>query len=219
MIFGPLGQPLSPSLDTMTPEQFVHTMTFREQGFTSDKMPQYRDHTEASQDVGEAVTTEASALSSEQSSDKLLTFNPRALSQPNLEMFWENKHFADCKIVCKGESFNVCVILCIFHICIFNLQLLISDSGGEEVLTHRLVLAAYNDYFYQLLSSTASQDQNMDVILMPDYNREDVSNMVQQLYNFKVELYCVGSEKNNSSFNRSRTVHFYWTKVYINTKL
>ena len=55
-------------------------------------------------------------------------------------------------------------------------------------MTHRLVLAAYNDYFYQLLSSTASQDQNMDVILMPDYNREDVSNMVQQLYNFKVEL-------------------------------
>ena len=91
------------------------------------------------------------------------------------------------------------VILCIFHICIFNVQLLISDSGGEEVLTHRLVLAAYNDYFYQLLTSSASLDQNMDVILMPDYNREDVVNMVKQLYNFKVKLCCVGSENCNSS--------------------
>ena len=116
-MFGPLGQPLPPSLDTMTPEQFVHTMTFREQGFSSDKMPQYRDHTEAmaSQDAGEAVTTEASALSPEPSSDKLLTFNPRALSQPNLEMFWENKHFADCKIVCKGESFNECDFMYLSH--------------------------------------------------------------------------------------------------------
>ena len=95
----------------------MHTMTFREQGFTSDKMPQYRDHTEAmaSQDAGEAVTTEASALSPEPSSDKLLTFNPRTLSQPNLEMFWENKHFADCKIVCKGESFNECDFMYLSH--------------------------------------------------------------------------------------------------------
>ena len=62
----------------------------------------------------------------------------------------------------------------------------ISDSGGEEVLTHRLVLAAHNEYFYQLLTSTGSVDQDMEVILMPDYSREDVVNMVEQLYTFKV---------------------------------
>ena len=101
--FGPTGHPLAPNLDTMTPEQFVHTMSFREQGYTSDKMPQYRDHTEASQDGGEAASTEASSLSPEQSHDKLLTFNSCTLPQPNMEMFWENKHFADCKIVCEGK--------------------------------------------------------------------------------------------------------------------
>ena len=106
-MFGALGRPLPPSLDTMTPEQFVHTMTFREQGFTSDKMPQYRDHTEASQDV----TSEVSSLSPDQSSEKLLTFTPYALSQPNMEMFWENKHFADCKIVCEGEYVYFILIL------------------------------------------------------------------------------------------------------------
>ena len=62
----------------------------------------------------------------------------------------------------------------------------ISDSGGEEVLTHRLVLAAHNEYLYQLLTSTASVDQDMEVILMPDHSREDVVNMVEQLYTFKV---------------------------------
>ena len=101
--FGQMGQPLAPDLDTMTPEQIVHTMSFREQGYTSDKMPQYRDHMEAGQDGGEATSTEASNLSQEQSPDKLLTFNSCTLPQPNMEMFWENKHFADCKIVCEGE--------------------------------------------------------------------------------------------------------------------
>ena len=106
-----MGHPLAPNLDTMTPEQFVHTMSFREQGYTSDKMPQYRDHTEASQDGGEAASTEASNLSPEQSYDKLLTFNSCTLSQPNMEMFWENKHFADCKIVCEGEYVYFILIL------------------------------------------------------------------------------------------------------------
>jgi len=168
-----LGQPLAPDLDTMTPEQIVHTMSFREQGYTSDKMPQYRDHTEAGQDGGEATSTEASNLSQEQSPDKLLTFNSCTLPQPNMEMFWENKHFADCKIVCEG---------------------------GEEVLTHRLVLAAHNEHFYQLLSSTSSVDQDMEVILMPDHSREDVDNMVKQLYNFKVK---------NSAFLSDENLHEY----------
>ena len=54
------------------------------------------------------------------------------------------------------------------------------------MLTHRLVLAAHNAFFYQLLTSTASVDQDMAVIMMPDYSREDVVKMVGKLYNFKV---------------------------------
>ena len=61
VVFGPLGHPLAPSLESMTPEQYVHTMAFREQGFSSDRMPQYRDHTEANQDTGEAVEVEDGA--------------------------------------------------------------------------------------------------------------------------------------------------------------
>merc|ERR1719318_1500928 len=50
VVFGPLGQPWVPNLETMTPEQYVHTLAFRDQGFSSDRMPQYKDHAEASQD-------------------------------------------------------------------------------------------------------------------------------------------------------------------------
>ena len=75
-----------------------------------------------------------------------------------------------------------------------------STSGGEEVLTHRLVLAAHNEYFYQLLTSTSSVDQDMEVILMPDHSREDVVNMVKQLYNFKVK---------NSAFLSDENLHEY----------
>ena len=57
-----------------------------------------------------------------------------------------------------------------------------------EVLTHRLVLAAHNEFFYNLL--TASVDEDMTVILMPDYAKEDVVYMVEQLYNFKVSLHA-----------------------------
>ena len=53
-------------------------------------------------------------------------------------------------------------------------------------MTHRLILAAYNEYFYQLLVNTAEADQETAVILMPDHSCQDVVNMVQQLYNFKV---------------------------------
>ena len=53
-------------------------------------------------------------------------------------------------------------------------------------MTHRLVLAAHNEFFYHLLTSTASVDEDMTVILMPDYAKEDVVYMVEQLYNFKV---------------------------------
>jgi len=51
VVFGPMGQPWVPNLETMTPEQYVHTLAFRDQGFSSDRMPQYRDHAEASQDL------------------------------------------------------------------------------------------------------------------------------------------------------------------------
>ena len=49
-MFGPLGQPWVPNLDTMTPEQYVHTLAFRDQGYSSDRMPQYKDHAEATVD-------------------------------------------------------------------------------------------------------------------------------------------------------------------------
>ena len=53
-------------------------------------------------------------------------------------------------------------------------------------MTHRLILAAHNEYFYQLLVNTAAADLDTAVILMPDHSSQDVVNMVQQLYNFKV---------------------------------
>ena len=68
------------------------------------------------------------------------------------------------------------------------------------MLTHRLVLAAHNEHFYQLLSSTSSVDQDMEVILMPDHSWEDVDNMVKQLYNFKVK---------NSAFLSDENLHEY----------
>ena len=67
-------------------------------------------------------------------------------------------------------------------------------------MTHRLVLAAHNEFFYQLLTSTSSVDQNMEVILMPDHSRDDVVNMVKQLYNFKVK---------NSAFLSDENLHEY----------
>ena len=167
VVFGPLGHPLAPSLESMTPEQYVHTMAFREQGFSSDRMPQYRDHTEANQDTGEAVEAEDGAsLSSTLTTDSdtaggvARTELLATPSQPDIADFWESKHFADCKIIC---------------------------AGGEEVLTHRLILAAHNEYFYQLLVAAASADTDTAVIMMPDHSRRDVVAMVQQLYNLKVK--------------------------------
>jgi len=164
--FGPLGKPLPPSLDTMTPEQYVHTMAFRDQGFAMDRMPQYKDHTEAGQDASEednTVTDESTSNSvngmetnSAMIPPSLRNFSP---AQPNMEDFWENKNFADCKIICKG---------------------------GEEILTHRLILAAHNEYFYQLLVSTEPSEMELAVIMMPDHSSQDIANMLQQLYNFKV---------------------------------
>ena len=157
----------------MTPEQYVHTMAFRDQGFTGDRMPQYKDHTEAGQDVSEEeppVTDESNSNSnSVNGMDSNLAMIPSSLrtfspSQPNMEDFWENKHFADCKIICKG---------------------------GEEILTHRLILAAHNEYFYQLLVNTEPTDMELAVIMMPDHSCQDIANMLQQLYNFKVNKHYI----------------------------
>ena len=54
-MFGPLGDPERPSLENMTPEQYVHTMAFRDQGFSSDRMPQYKDHVEANNDNNDVI--------------------------------------------------------------------------------------------------------------------------------------------------------------------
>ena len=181
MVFGPLGQPAVPSLDTMTPEQYVHTMAFRDQAFSADRMPQYKDHSEANQDNEEDNSfTEDSLIKgpmeaelgkdllslrypsadhfiSREGSESQLKSSQSLPKQPNMEDFWEKKTFSDCIILCKG---------------------------GEVVRTHRLILAAHNEFFYQLLVNTS--DEETSVIMMPDHSFEEISAIVQQLYNFKV---------------------------------
>ena len=170
VLFGSLGQPLPPTLDTMTPEQYVHTLAFTEHGFSVDRMPQYRDHVEANNDNNEVaeedITTAEDTTNSSNGTDVTLSLFPANItsspSQPNMEHFWENKQFADCKIICKD---------------------------GEEIMTHRLILAAHNEYLYQLLVSCAAGDLDTGdpaVIMMPDHSSQDIVNMLQQLYNFKV---------------------------------
>jgi len=179
VLFGPLGDPLIPCLENMTPEQYVHTMAFRDQGFTSDRMPQYKDHVEANNDNHDVIDAhEEDVISNvtDESTNNSFTENEikySSPSQPNMEDYWQNKVFADCKIICKG---------------------------GEEILTHRLILAAHNEYFYQLLVNTAAADLDTAVILMPDHSSQDVVNMVQQLYNFKV---------NNTAFLFDEKLHEY----------
>merc|ERR1711874_119299 len=79
--------------------------------------------------------------------------------QPNMEDFWEKKTFSDCQIICQG---------------------------GRIIETHRLILAAHNDFFYQLLVN--SKDEDTSVIMMPDHSFEEISAIVEQLYNFKVSI-------------------------------
>lgn len=181
VVFGSLGQPVVPSLDTMTPEQYVHTMAFREQGFSADRMPQYKDHSEANQDNEEEFSFPEDSISSKKESEvskDLLSVHfqvpdhfilnegsessfhssQSSPKQPNMEDFWEKKTFSDCKILCQG---------------------------GRVIETHRLILAAHNDFFYQLLVNTSDEDTS--VIMMPDHSFEEISAIVQQLYNFKVK--------------------------------
>ena len=180
VVFGPLGQPVVPSVDTMTPEQYVHSTAFREQGFSADRMPQYKDHLEANQDNEEEFSfTEEPARAAQtriesepgkdvvsvnfQSSDRFVKNEGTQSSlsspkQPNMEDFWEKKTFSDCQIICQG---------------------------GRVIETHRLILAAHNDFFYQLLVN--SNDEDTSVIMMPDHSFQEISAIVQQLYNFKVK--------------------------------
>ena len=179
VVFGPLGQPVVPSIDTMTPEQFVHSTAFREQGFSADRMPQYKDHLEANQDneeeinfTDEPVRAAQTRIEPEpdkdlvaanfQSCDRKNEETHSSLSspkQPNMEDFWEKKTFSDCQIICQG---------------------------GRIIETHRLILAAHNDFFYQLLVN--SKDEDTSVIMMPDHSFEEISAIVEQLYNFKVKI-------------------------------
>ena len=181
VVFGPLGQPVVPSIDTMTPEQFVHSTAFREQGFSADRMPQYKDHLEANQDNEEEVSfTDEPARAGQtrigpESDKDLVSANflscdrfikneetQSSLSspkQPNMEDFWEKKTFSDCQIICQG---------------------------GRVIETHRLILAAHNDFFYQLLVNC--KDEDTSVIMMPDHSFEEISAIVEQLYNFKVSI-------------------------------
>ena len=93
----------------MTPEQYVHTMAFRDQGFTSDRMPQYKDHVEANNDNHDVIDAhEEDVISNvtDESTNNSFTENEikySSPSQPNMEDYWQNKVFADCKIICKGK--------------------------------------------------------------------------------------------------------------------
>eukprot|EP00092_Neocalanus_flemingeri_P004865 GFUD01005235.1.p1 GENE.GFUD01005235.1~~GFUD01005235.1.p1 ORF type:complete len:730 (-),score=196.26 GFUD01005235.1:123-2312(-) len=196
VVFGPLGQPWVPNLETMTPEQYVHTLAFRDQGFSSDRMPQYKDHAEASQDnddefgivedgqdsmtgygedgqeflagqvqdsrdsfdAGDESAEAPSKLASEPTAAPEPVKTSQSLpvgQQPNIKMFWDNKTFSDVKIICNGG----------------------------EVVAHRLILAAKHPLFYQVLIDCADDDYS--VIMMPDHSFADVSDMVEDYYNFK----------------------------------
>eukprot|EP00092_Neocalanus_flemingeri_P044100 GFUD01048775.1.p1 GENE.GFUD01048775.1~~GFUD01048775.1.p1 ORF type:complete len:752 (-),score=182.43 GFUD01048775.1:65-1999(-) len=196
VVFGPLGQPWVPNLETMTPEQYVHTLAFRDQGFSSDRMPQYKDHAEASQDnddefgivedgqdsmtgygedgqeflagqvqdsrdsfdAGDESAEAPSKLASEPAAAPEPVKTSQSLpvgQQPNIKMFWDNKTFSDVKIICNGG----------------------------EVVAHRLILAAKHPLFYQVLIDCADDDYS--VIMMPDHSFADVSDMVEDYYNFK----------------------------------
>jgi len=181
VVFGSLGHPMIPSLDTMTAEQYVHTMAFRDQAFSADRMPQYKDHSEANQDNEEEFSFTDDSITKTQiesehckdlsvhfsSPDHFITnegseahiqSSQSSAKQPNMEDFWEKKTFSDCKILCQG---------------------------GRVIETHRLILAAHNDFFYQLLVNTGDSDTS--VIIMPDHSFEEISAIVEQLYNFKVK--------------------------------
>jgi len=209
VVFGPLGQPWVPNLETMTPEQYVHTLAFRDQGFSSDRMPQYRDHAEASQDVDDdfgmgedgqdsigfngddedllAGTVQDSresletvdnshSVAPDQDKKDAEQKDPEAPApvlqeskpspHPNMKVYWESKTFADVKIVCDGGV----------------------------ITAHRLVLAARNTFFYQILLDCA--DEDFSVIMMPDHSFDDISAMVQGFYDFKAST-------NTFAFNKT----------------
>jgi len=196
----------------MTPEQYVHTLAFRDQGFSSDRMPQYRDHAEASQDVDDdfgmgedgqdsigfngddedllAGTVQDSresletvdnshSVAPDQDKKDAEQKDPEAPApvlqeskpspHPNMKVYWESKTFADVKIVCDGGV----------------------------ITAHRLVLAARNTFFYQILLDCA--DEDFSVIMMPDHSFDDISAMVQGFYDFKAST-------NAFAFNSDKTV-------------
>ena len=84
-------------------------MAFRDQGFTSDRMPQYKDHVEANNDNHDVIDAhEEDVISNvtDESTNNSFTENEikySSPSQPNMEDYWQNKVFADCKIICKGK--------------------------------------------------------------------------------------------------------------------
>ena len=74
---------------------------------------------------------------------------------PDMEVFWKMKSFADVMIICAGGL----------------------------VTAHRLILAAKNDLFYQVLIDCA--DEEFSVILMPDHSVKEVTDMIKAFYDFK----------------------------------
>merc|ERR1711892_676962 len=197
VVFGPLGQPWVPNLETMTPEQYVHTLAFRDQGFSSDRMPQYKDHAEASQDnddefgivedgqdsitgyddgqeflAGQVQDSRDSFDATEESVETSKVANhpasePTVRPEPVIPSQKLNHQQPNIKIFWDNKKFSDVKIIC----------------DGGEVIAHRLILAAKSTLFYQVLIDSA--DEEFSVILMPDHSFADVSAMVQDYYDFK----------------------------------
>jgi len=180
-------------------------------------MPQYRDHAEASQDVDddfgmgedgqdsmsgfngddedllagtvqdsrESLETvdDSNSVAPDQDKKDMERKDPEPAApmlqqskpspHPNMKVFWESKTFADVKIVCDGGV----------------------------ITTHRLVLAARNTFFYQILLDCA--DEDFSVIMMPDHSLGDISAMVQGFYDFKASTNAFPFNSDNTALNQN----------------
>lgn len=196
VVFGPMGQPWVPNLETMTPEQYVHTLAFRDQGFSSDRMPQYRDHAEASQDLddefGMAEDGQDNVTGFNDDSQELLAGTVQDSQEPleTVEHKTMEEEKSDNKDLIHTESSSVEKpkpsphpnMKVFWDSKTFADVKIICDGG--VVTAHRLILAARNTFFHKVLVDCV--DEDFSIILMPDHSFDDVSAMIQGFYDFKV---------------------------------
>ena len=195
VVFGPMGQPWVPNLETMTPEQYVHTLAFRDQGFSSDRMPQYRDHAEASQDLDDEFGIGEEGQDSMNDDSQELLAGPVHDTTDSSETVDDSMEVGkkdvretetlpespptevekpkpsphpNMKVFWDSKTFADVKIIC----------------NGGVVTAHRLILAARSSFFHQILVDCVNED--FSIIVMPDHSFDDVSAMIQGFYDFKV---------------------------------